>query len=224
MNRKYEQTCLSAFIAITFVLAAGCASRWAVSDWKEESYREQPKKVLILALLYEPDRRRLEKTLAARLERAGINAILSYPLLPEGEMREKKAVSALVKQLGADALLTVKVVDRKSVHEYVPGIPARPRVPYLEWYDYYGGFYPAFRPARPPEPPAGFIPRSEAGYYPSYTVRTVYDIAEAGLYTTSGRLVWSAVTQSLIQGGSQGEVDYYTSRLLKSLRKHGLIP
>jgi hypothetical protein len=113
-------------------------------------------------------------------------------------------VAAKVKEVGADALLLARLVDRKTVQEYVPGTPYYPPMSYRNWQNYYGGYSPA--------------------YSPGYTTEIVYTIAEANLYdTATGKIVWSAVTETEMSGNDQKAIRSYASELLEAMRKQELI-
>lgn len=216
MDRARANAKVLAFFTAALLLVSACASTRITSDWKDESYRKKPEKILVLSLLNETTQRRImEDAVASRLEAAGVDAIPAYTVLPEGKLPDKDVIAATVKELGADALLISRLVDRKTVREYVPGTPYYPPASYLDWHSYYGGFYPAY---------PGYIPGYPPGYAPGYTVETTYDIAEANLYdAATGKLVWSAVTESRIQGADEGAIKSYASRIIKSLREQGLI-
>lgn len=224
MKITYGQELQFTLIAAALLFASACSSR-VMSDWRDASYQKKPGKILVLAMLNEPDRRLIEDELARQLGVSGINAVPGYPFILQGQLQNQNVRSAMVRESGADALLLIRVVERKNVREYLPGIPSRPQLPNLEWNDYYGRFYPTFEPSRPPDPPGGYRPRYDSGHYPGGTVETVYDIAEANLYDAeTTKIVWSSLTRSLVQGGNLGEVESYASQIIKSLRKMDLIP
>jgi hypothetical protein len=218
MKLIYEKAGRHLLIAIIFLVSAACATTRVTSDWREESYQKKPEKILVLALLNETTRQRLvEDQLAGQLKESGIHAIAGYTVLPEGKPADREVLSGKVRELGADALLMTKLVDRKTVREYVPGTPYYPPTAYRDWYSYYGGFYPGYSP--------GYAPGYPHAYTPGYTTETLYNIAEANLYdAATGKIVWSAVTETEMRGNDEKAIKTYASKIVKSLRKQGLVP
>lgn len=220
---------LFTLLAAALLIASSCASTRVTSDWKDESYVKKPGKILVLALLNDGAQRRLmEDELVSQLKSEGIDAIPGYTVLPEGKPQDKEVIAAKVREVGADTLLLTRLVDKKTVQEYVPGTPYYPPTAYHDWYGYYGGFYPAYpgyargyAPGGPPPYPPGYPP----GYSPGYTTETVYNIAEANLYdAATGKIVWSARTESQAQGNDERAIKSYVSQIMKSLRKQNVIP
>jgi hypothetical protein len=55
--------------------------------------------------------------------------------------------------------------------------------------------------------------------------RRLYNIAEANLYdAATGKIVWSARTESQAQGNDEKAIKSYVSQIMKSLRKQNVIP
>lgn len=204
-------------------LIAACASTKVTSDWKDPAYQARPGKVLVLAMVDDMTQRRLlEDELAGRFRDEGIDAVPSYTVLPDARP-DREAIQAQVRSTGADALFMTRIVDRKTEQEYVPGTPYYPPTAYYDWHNYYGYYgglhrpYPGHLGYAPggPYPPA---------YSPGYTVENVYAIAEANLYDAStARLIWSARTETRIQGKDEREIRSYAEQIVRSLKKQGLV-
>lgn len=211
----------AAFLLSVLCLAASCASTKVTSDWKDPSYQKRPGKVLVLALVDDMTQRRLlEDELAGQLGAEGIDAVPGYIVLP-GARPDREAIQAQVRAAGADALFMTRIVDRKTVQEYVPGTPYYPPTAYYDWYNYYGGLYRPYPPGHLGYAPGGPYPPS---YSPGYTVENVYYIAEANLYDAStAKLIWSARTESRLRGNDEREIRSYAGQIVKSLKKQGLI-
>lgn len=210
-------------IAAMLILAS-CASTRVTSDWVDESYRQKPDKVVVMALIDENANRRLiEDEFVAELKKSGVEALASYAVLPEAKPGDKEAVAAKVKELGANALLITRLVDRKTERDYVPGTPYIPPAGYYDWHSYYGRFYP---PGFYPGPYAGYYSGGyPGGYSPGYVTERVYGIAEANLYdVTTGKLVWSAVTRTEMRGNERKEIKSYVDKVVKSLKQKNLLP
>ncbi len=210
-------------IAAALVLAS-CASTRVTSDWADESYRKQPNKVVVMALMDQiAERRLIEDEFVSEFKSSGVEALASYAVLPEAKPGDREAIAAKVRELGADALLMARLVDRKTERDYVPGAPYIPPASYYDLHSYYGRFYP---PGFYSGPYAGFYSGAyPGGYSPGYVTERVYGIAEANLYdVTTGKLVWSAVTETEMRGNNRKEIKSYVDQVVKSLRKKNLVP
>lgn len=208
---KQKTYMLSAFLA-ALVLTA-CASTRVTSDWSDPSYNKQPAKVLVMSSVEQTaDLRLIEDELAAELKSSGIDAIPGYTVLPEGKRIDREAVEAKAKELGADAVLVAKLVDRKTERDYVPGNVYGPPAGYYG----YSGFYPG----------PGFYGAYPGGAYSSgYVTERVYGIAEATLYDLAiGKPVWSATTETEMRGNNRKEIKSYVEQVVKAMKKQELIP
>jgi hypothetical protein len=217
------------FALAALLIISACATTRVTSDWKESSYRKKPQNILVLSLTKDgAERRLMEDELASRLKSAGVTAVPSYTVLPGAGPADKETIAAKVRELGADAVLTTRLVDRKTVEEYVPGAAYYPPASYYNLYGYYDGFYPPYPPGYtyPPGYGAGGYapPYPPPAYPPGYTKETVYNIAEANLYDgATGKLVWSARTETEMGGNDRKAVKSYTSKIVKTLEKRGLV-
>jgi hypothetical protein len=144
--------------------------------------------------------------------------------MPEAKQADKETIAAKVKDAGADAVLMTRLTDKKTVRDYVPGTAYMPPPSYLDWYGYYGGFFTPYPPGYPPGYP-GSAAVYPPGYMPGYVEETVYDIAEANLYDAeTGKLIWSAVTESPVQGNDNKAIKSYVAKVLDAMRKQRLMP
>jgi hypothetical protein len=218
---------LLSIVAAIFLVTA-CATTKVTSDWKDPSYAGKPGKVLVLALLDDAGQRRLmEDELTGRMKSAGMDAIASYTVLPEAKPSDKEAVAAKVRELGADAVFTTRLVDRRTVQEYVPGTAYYPPAAYHNLYSYYDGVSRPYPPAYRGYPPgygAGGVGPYPPAYSQGYTREAVYNIAEANMYdAVTGTLIWSARTESEMRGNDRKAINSYASEIMKSLEKQGLV-
>ena len=203
------------------LVAAACATSHVVSDWKDQSYQKKPQKIMVVALLdQQADRRMVEDELSKQLREEGTNAVPAYTVLPDGKRAGKELLQAKVGELGADAVLMTKLLDKKTVRDYVPGQTYFPPSAFGDWRGYYGGYYPPMGAYPPGFAGPGYPPVSS----PGYAVQKEYAVAEANLYdAASGKLIWSAVTETEIRGNDQKAIRSYASRVMKSLLDQGLI-
>ena len=196
---------LLTFVAAALVLAS-CSSTRVTSDWADQSYQKKPGKVMVVALAQQnADLRLVEDEFVNQLKSSGVDAVPSYAVLPDTAQRDKTAVEAKARELGADAVLVTRLVDRKTEREYVPGTPYGPGP--------YGGYYGGYYGAHP------------GGYSPGYVTEREYGIADANLYdVTTGKPVWSAVTETEMHGNNRKEIRSFVDQVVKDLKKKDMIP
>ena len=216
MKKTFKTVQGLSLIAAAMLLATACATTKVTSDWKDPSYAKKPGKMLVMALLDDGGQRRLlEDELTNKLKSAGVDAVPGYTVLPETGTAAKEVIEAKVRELGADSVFMTRLVDRRKVEQYVPGSGAYyPPSGYHSMYGYYGYQPYAY----------GYGAGGVGPYTPGYTKETVYNIAEANLYdAATGKLVWSARTESEMRGNDRKAVDSYASQIVKSLKKQGLV-
>jgi hypothetical protein len=156
-----------------FLLLLSCAATKLNAVWKDPSFQEQPKKIMIIGMLpAEVSKRFFEDEMARNLRKQGTDAIISYSLLPAQPAPDRAAVEKVMREQGADAVLIARIMDKKTVQSYVPSTPA-PR---------YGG--------------SGYYGSSWGGYYGNTGggVRTdEFAVIQTNLYDLkTEKLVWTA--------------------------------
>jgi len=191
------------------LLATACASTTLTSVWKDPEYQKMPRKVLVLGMLEKPANRRLiEDTFVLQLKAGGIDAVAGYTVLPGEKLPDKEVIAGQLKEMRADALFLMRVVDKKIKMNYarttgndMPGYP-----PYYDsWRGYYSRGY-------------------ETVQQPAYMTEEEYAIAEANLYdVATEKLIWSAASETLIRSDDKALISSYVSGVIKSLRKQKLI-
>jgi hypothetical protein len=130
--RRFECLLIAMVLA---VIAGSCASTRITSEWKDESLSRLPlRKVLAVFQTADPGQRRiLEDQMARELP----NAVPSYSVVRDNEVRDIERVKARVRELGFDAILIMRVVADEQRQSYVP--PARWVMPvhYIDLWGYW---------------------------------------------------------------------------------------
>jgi hypothetical protein len=200
-----NKSMLPVILASVLVLAS-CASTRVTSDWADPSYQKKPGKVLVVTSAEQNANLRLvEEEFVNQLKSSGVDAVPGYTVLPESARGDKAAVEAKARELGADAVLATRLVDRRTERDYVPGgyYGAGP----------YGGYYGGYYGAHP------------GGYAPGYVTERMYVIAQADLYdVTTGKPVWSAATETELHGDNRNEIKSFVDQVVKSLQEKDVIP
>ncbi len=96
------------------ILLAACASTKFISVWKDDTYQGKPARIMVVAESSKPAvRRLLEEEFVKELKKHETDAISSYAVLPDQSLTDKGAIYAKAREVGADAVLTTRLVGRK---------------------------------------------------------------------------------------------------------------
>ena len=129
-------------------------------------------------------RQKVENHLAEELKAKGVQTTLSHSVFPpdlKPDSSNRQMIIEKIKQTGADAILTISLLDQKSETRYVPGTSYAP----VGRYGYYGSFYGYYNYAY------------GATYSPGYYTTDKTYFLETNLYDIeSQKLLWSAQSQS----------------------------
>jgi hypothetical protein len=102
-----------ASLCILFLFTA-CTSTKFSTIWKDETYREHPKKILVINSFPNPaTRRTFEDEFVEALKERGVDAVMSYTIMPDTVVSDKDAIAALAKQVTADAVLVNRPLGAK---------------------------------------------------------------------------------------------------------------
>jgi hypothetical protein len=165
---------------LALLTLASCTTTELTSLWRDETYRDHPRKILVIGMLKTPANQRiLEDEMVRQLKARGTDAVASYTVLPEQIQANKETITAIMNELGADAVLISRLMDKKSVTTYVHSNP----------------------------PPSGY--GGWQGYYsssPGYTVQDEYAVVQTNLYDVkTDKLIWTAATETWISSGEYAD-------------------
>ncbi len=203
-------------IAIVLALmVAGCApSSRITSSWKSpEATPKQFDKIMVLGLINEPDRtirEKMEIDLVNKLNSIGYNAFCSCNEFNPKEfenMNEEQAINK-IKKSGADAVLTVVLLDKEKERYYVPG-----RVyysPYVIYHRRFWGYY---------------VTLYDRVYSPGYYSSDTKYFWESNLYelTNDKKLIYSVQTSSFDPVSTNNLADEYSSIIVNDLVKNNVL-
>jgi hypothetical protein len=189
-------------LIILFCSAVGCSSTRIASESKSvDVAASKYRKVLVIGA--SPDRglRQLfEDEFAKALAARGVTVIPSYQHLPETKP-SRDAVERVARSLGADAVLVSRLVERSSETQFDPGVAS--------------------------------VPASITGYYdnawkssyepPSTYTATVVRIQTRLFDAATGKLAWSAETNTFDPRDREKEVQNLSNVLTKAMAKQNLI-
>lgn len=203
---------ISALLLLT-LLMSGCGptqkitGSWAAPEAK--SFGPYKKAFIIVLTQNKNNNYYIEQQMAKTLKSRGINAVKSNDIFPPKfsvtQDLTKEQLAEAIKKTGCDAVLTLSVLDVKSVESYHPGTSYYPvSYGYGGYYGYYNYYYPQV-----------YSP----GYYSvdkTYYLETnLYDMA-------SDKLVWSVQSEASNPTNLSDAFKSYSYMLIKHLESEGL--
>lgn len=214
-NKQIPATLASTALCIMLICSCSPSTR-ITGSWVEPSAKGQMvqgKRLFIASLTRNMEvRAKLENALADQASQRGIIAIKSsehfrpdfYQKIPS----EQKLLG-LIRNTGANAILTVSLINKESETRYVPGTRSYTPFPSYRWY---GGFYSYFNYWRP------------IFYEPGYYVTDKTYFMETNLYDMkTNSLIWSAQSETMNPGSIDNFVKTYPKVLVSQLIKDGLL-
>ena len=206
---------IGAAAALCLLVAASCSLTNMNAVWKDPQYHGgKLKNVLVVGgSTNQVVRRIFEDEFTARLKIRGTNAIPSYSIFPDEKNLDKDAIESKSRDLGIDAMLIARVVDTKTKREVTPA----PYNSYYQdtyfynWPNRYSRFYSGNNPGRY---------SNERLYYSEYEVVNL----ETNIYDAqTGKLIWSALSDTVVGGSSELEVRSVVEKIMNNLSENQLI-
>ncbi len=204
---------ITVLLAATCFLAAGCASRSKTKlthVWRDEAFTSAPaKKVLVIGLAATTANRRLyEEAMSARLAARGVAAVAGATVIPAGVKIDRPTVASAIADKGIDLVLLTRLVAVASKSKLIPGGPAYTFTPLIE--DDWAGFY--------------VYAVQEYESADTVELHLIADVETRVYETTKGKLVWSAVSQSVNPQSERDVVDQVCGAVVAKLASSRLIP
>ena len=201
---------LGSLIAAALLLG-GCAATQIVNQWSDPSYAAASfKRILVIGVSKQTSiRRNFEDEFVAQLRAAGADAVPSYEFTPGNGPVEESRLARAVKQAGADAVITTRLVRVERQAEYIPGTygPYGPYGPY-PGFGYYRWYSSAW---------VGFYEPPRLHFYDIYTSETsLHDVR-------NDRLVWSGIAKTTQLGDIRQETKEYVEVVIAALREKNLL-
>lgn len=196
MTKPMYRYVLSMFVLV-LLLPSCSATTQLTSVWRDETYQDHPRKILVLGMLKTPGNRRiLEDDMVLQLKAHGTDAVAGYTVLPEQIEANKETITAIMNELGADAVLISRLMDKKSVTTYVPGSP----------------------------PPSGYGWHGYYSYNPGYVVQDEYAVVQTNLYDLkTNKLIWTAASETWVSGGNDNLILTFTEIIGDALARQKVI-
>lgn len=206
---------LTILVTALLFLVTGCATTEFTSEWRDQSFRGRAQKVMVIGIAKKQVLRRVfEDEFVRQLKSAGTDAVASYTVLPAGKQVEHREIAAKMRELRADAVLITRLVDKKVVRTYVPGMV---NYPMGLWYDSYPAYYGSW--------PSYYSYGSSFMYSPGYVAEDQYALMESSLYAADNgeNLIWSATSETMIKGSDQKTIKSFIEAMVDKLQEQGLL-
>jgi hypothetical protein len=187
------------------LLLGGCAATQIINQWSDPGYAAASfKRIMVIGVSKQSSiRRTFEDEFVARLRAAATAAVPGYEFIPEDGQVEESRLARAVKQAGADAVITTRLVRVERQAEYIPGTYGPyPGFGYYRWYsNAWVGFY---------EPP-------RLRFYDIY-------ISETSLHDVrNDRLVWSGIAKTTKLDDIRSEIQGFVDVVIAALREKNLL-
>ena len=204
----------AAFFSLSVILTSCSSGTQVTSSWKSPdapSSAATYKKVMVVALLSEKDRsmqQAMETQMVNELTAKGISAASAYQIYgPKMFSKNENQALRQLKKAGADAVMTISLLDKKKETNYVPGNATF--APVGIYYNRFWGYY-NYAYSRMYNP----------GYY---TTNTSY-FWESNLYdVAANKLVYSVQTESFDPSSTQSLSKDYSKKILENMMKQGVL-
>ena len=187
---------------------AACATTDIKSVWRDESYKTQPKRFLVISLFKDQTvRRMVEDEFKNHLKHRGADAATGYQIFPANDLPSKETVVEQVKAGGYDAVLLTRLIDTRTERRVVPGSATYAPAPHygMSMGGYYGQGYATV-------------------YTPGYQVEDRFVMVESNLYDpATEKLVWTATSDTWMSEGNQKLVKTFVAIMMESLRKEKIV-
>lgn len=201
---------------IGIVLMAACATTthvtnfWRTPDAPGKSYNT----IFVAAMVHnQAAKQSIENNLAIAAQDRGFKVIKSGDIFPPNFTKEnvpsKEAILNKVRELGADAIFTMAVVDKSSETRYVPGSGPYAPYPAWGWYGSFWGYYNYWYPTM---------------YNPGYYTTDKTYFLESNLYDAGNEsLLFSVQSETMNPNSIDDFSKSYTKSLVRALEAQGLL-
>ncbi|MBE9529597.1 MAG: hypothetical protein IME99_10230 [Proteobacteria bacterium] len=200
-------------LPILLLVLSSCASTSLVHVWKDEAYNDTIKRVLVIGVTKkELYKRSFEDEFVRQFKEQGIDAVAAFRVLPIKKKLDKKEIRAKVEELGIDAVLVTRLVDKKTVETYFP-----PRIERVYRGPYYG--------PRHHHNLHGYYERSyDIVTVPGYTLVEKFIILETNIYDAeTEEIIWAVSTETSLGEPSNKLIESLIELLVANLKEHQML-
>jgi hypothetical protein len=180
------------------LLTYACATTSLITVWIDESYQGSGLQNILIMGVMQPKELQIivEDELGQLLRKRGIKAAAGYLIFPEDKVPDQQEVGMKVKELSADAVIVVRLIDIDDINLYLTYPPYQNT-------DLYG-FY-------------SYCCQNIISS--GYKVKFETTIFEA----KNGKVIWSALTETQMERRRETIVESYVNAVIKNLYKNKII-
>ncbi|MDQ2656648.1 MAG: hypothetical protein M3Y60_04440 [Bacteroidota bacterium] len=204
-------------IAIVALYFAACSPGTQITgSWKNADMpvSENVNTIFVTALTGRANARQaVENDLAAAMEKKGYKTIKSIDVMPPtftgSRTPDREEMLSKIQETGADAILTVALIDEETESRYTPGNYSYAPMPRFGYYGTFWGYYNNWYPTL-----------HDPGYYQQDKVYFI----ETNLYDAkSEQLLWSAQSQSYNPRNLPDFADEFSEVVVSRLEEDGIL-
>ena len=134
MNKR--NMLLLSMLAVMTMAAAAFGQTVLTDVWKDKSQRGKTKKIAVFWIARAPQNRLLaENEFVRQLKERGIDAMPLYVVIPPDKFVERDAAVKMIRELGVDALLTLRVIDKQTAQTTIPAPDPADRTRLSDYYE-----------------------------------------------------------------------------------------
>ena len=211
-------------IALAVLLLAGCGSNTTIVDsWRDPNTtiaQEQFKKVLIVALLKDETNRRVAENTIVATEPTLF--FPSYDLYDQNSTTLTAAQkTAILTDEGYDGVITLRLVDKNTQVNYVPGTST-----YMGYGGMYNGAYGYGYGGMYGGGFGGWYGAYGGAYYdPGYYQESTNYIVETNVFSVkANKLLWTGTTKTVDPSDVASTVTNIIQAVADNMRKDGTLP
>jgi hypothetical protein len=198
---------------MSLLFFSSCSSLKVTHTWLAPAAQPKAyKKIMVVGLIKDKDRQlreKMENHLVGDLTDLGYHAVASLAVFgPRSfEGMQEEAVIAMLESSGADAVITIVLLDKEKEKKYVPSMVTRSP---------YGIYQRRFR--------RYYSTMNERIYEPGYYSEQTNYFWESNLYNLpEGELLYSMQTKSFDAASAQSQAHAYGKLIVKDLQQRGLL-
>jgi hypothetical protein len=196
-----ERNLLSIICVILFLIfTTSCATTTLKSEWTDATYpKGSIKKILVVGIFYSSEERRFfEDELERQMKTRNVRVISSYTIFKEDNLPDKEELAKAIKSQGVDSVLVGRMIKVRDLGTYSE--PAITRVDTDELFGYY----------------------LTCCQLPVSSGRDIV-IEEKIFEVAHDKLIWSAMSNTLLDGSFEKAVESLISVITKDLYSKQLI-
>ena len=200
-KKMFLFSCCMIVTCVFFLIS--CATTTLTSVWKDKNYHGKPNNIIIIMVSKSQITRELvEGEFVAGLEARGNNAVASYKFIQLDRLTDRSFIESKIQGTGADAVLISRLVDRKTIETYDPGVIYGLPDFYYDWWGYY----------------------EYVVVTPGYTDETQVLFVETNLYDIkTEKLIWSARSETEVTEGDQQLIKTFVKVMIEKLASEGIV-